>query len=52
LGSHFCVATKREFWLRRVLKGWKECSKVEIKGETNCGARKDSKSTFGVEILG
>jgi len=31
-----------------VLEGWKECSRVEI----ICGARKDSKSTFGAGISG
>jgi len=38
--------------LRRVLEGWKECPRVEIKREINYGVRKDSKSTFGTKILG
>jgi len=38
--------------LRRVLEGWKECSRMEIKWEINYGVRKDSKSTFGARIPG
>jgi len=38
--------------LRRVLEGWKECLRVEIKGEIDYGLRKDSKSTFGAGIPG
>jgi len=37
---------------RRVLEGWKECPRVEIKWEINYGVRKDSKSTFGARITG
>ena len=38
--------------LRRVLKGWKECPRVEIKREINYGVSKDSKSTFRARIPG
>jgi len=33
-----------------VLKGWKECPTMEIKGEINYGVRKNSKRTFGARI--
>jgi len=36
--------------LRKVLEGWKECPRVEIKWEINYSVRKDSRSTFGARI--
>jgi len=38
--------------LRKVLKGWKECPRVEMKWEINYGVRKDSKSSFRAKIPG
>jgi len=35
-----------------VLEGWNECSRMEIKGELNCGARKYSRSNFESGIPG